>query len=261
MKLFSKEDKRYISENILYRIVSLSIAAGSLSIPTIAIAQRNSIGDQIGAHLQKAMEEVMSRRITVSPTSITFTPQTKTATLEFSNTTKDTLEADVMVALSVPSLHDQAGDAPQEKKKRGRASGGGFKISGFPAGSGTEAPAPQPTAPPNTESPKAAAKNDSIIDSTKSAVKWIKGLPAKIRLAPGEGKKISVTLEVPPSATQGEYAAWIFASTEMLSESKNTTEKKGAENSSIGTSMRMPLRPDGKPFRLVSATKVTYRVP
>lgn len=181
--------------------------------------------------LGKALGGMSQTKLTISPTLIAIDPSTKTATIEFLNETTDTLESDIEVTTDAPLRVDpkrlsRSRDSAKSKQKQ--ASGGllGALLDEDETKKNTNSPPPQ----------------------TQSLVPWLKGVPARLTLAPGEKKRIEVTVDVPANATPGEYLCWIVS---------RSTGPGGIVRETGMFSIRGP---DGKPFRIPSFTKVSLTV-
>ncbi len=205
-------------------ILGLSACIISVATPRLSHAQI-SFGSAFGDMFSKMLNQAMSHRMVVNPSLVTVDPNTKAITIELSNPTKDTLEAELSVGLSAPTAFGGGGPKPKSPEKRV-----GELLADEPA-----------------DSAEVAAKPDSILPSA-SLAGWIKGLPERIKLAPGEKKSITAKLVIPGDAKHGEYAAWIIAG--VHPSKQPTTDGESSMSWKIG---------DGNTLN-ESGAKVVYKI-
>ncbi len=212
--------------------MSLAAVVGAVCVatPTVASAQID-IGSALGGQLMESINKqlgdmimkAMNRRVMVTPAIVNIDATAKTATLEFSNTTEDTLIAMISVGNTAPM---GMSGAPNAEKQAG----------GLLA---------------DDEEP---AKEEKAIEAKSSLASWVKGAPEKITLAPGEKKQVTVKLEVPAGTADGEYSAWILAATEA-------GVAKPAKEGEAKVEIKFESAPGSKERpKLTTGTKLVYRV-
>lgn len=172
-------------------LISASRAHGQEPI-AIPAEQIQALTVHIDKQFGPMLNRMFNRRVKMSPALIVVDPKTNSAVIEFSNTTKGTLTADVTIALAPLPGGNQPAPPPSGSKETGGS----------------------PAADPQT---KSAPTADSI-DPKRSLIPWVNGLPSRITLAPGERKQITLRLTVPRSVDRGEYSAWISTATELMQE-------------------------------------------
>lgn len=207
-----------LQKTLVTRAIIFSVAAGGILVPSSASAQ--IVGGGFGDMVQQLREKfaaMSNRRIVILPDSVTVDSSTRTAVLKFENTTIDTLEAEISVHRSVPGT-----------------------MNGI-----------------DTSEAAPVSVNDTVRSGTDSSrteglATWLRNVPSQIRLAPGEVKTVTVTVDPPPGTPAGVYTVWIVAATDLALPNES---KKSAVR------LNMPKRKDGKPFQLISTVKAVYRVP
>ncbi len=190
---------------------------------SIAMAQQK---DGQSIPLGKALGGMVQTKLTLSPSLVTIDLHTKTATIEFLNETMDTLESDIEITTDAP-LRLNPKRLSRDSTKSKQASSGllGALLN-------------------DDESKSANAE----IPQTRSLVPWLKGIPAHLTLAPGEKKRIEVTVDVPADAKAGEYLCWVVS---------RSTGPGGVVRETGAFSI---TGADGKPIRIPSFTKVSLTV-
>ncbi len=191
----------------------------------IAMAQKK---DGQSIPLGKALGGIAQTRLTLSPSLVTIDPHTKTATIEFLNETTDTLESEFEVTTDAPLRLDPRRMSRSRDSAKSKLGSGGLLGALL-----------------NEDQSKS---DNAAAARPQSLVPWLKGIPARLTLAPGEKKRIEVTVDVPSDAKAGEYLCWVVS---------RSTGPGGLVRETGGFSIRGA---DGKPIRIPSFTKVSLTV-
>ncbi len=211
---------RKLSWSCAWALIALTLLCMGADVATAQQGERQSIP------LGKAIGGLGQTKLTLSPSLVTIDPHTKTATIEFLNETTDTLESDIEVNANAPQLLNlkrSSRDSTKLKQELGGLVGALLDDD-------------------QNKSTNAA------ISQTRSLVPWLNGVPARLTLAPGEKKRIEVTVDVPVDAKVGEYLCWVVA---------RSTGFGGPIRETGAFSIRGA---DGKPIRIPSFTKVVLNV-
>lgn len=164
----------------------LTAAALLFMSPRQAAAQINlgdALGKMIAEQFSKGFEAAAKRKVDITPISNTLNDSTKEIVLE---------------------LHHQSDETITAKLTIGNNPNGGRVVEKAADSSGAEPAKKKPSLLDEEEN-----KKDTSSISYKPMADWIVGLPETITVAPGEKKKIKLTVKIPPNAAPGEYAAWI----------------------------------------------------
>lgn len=212
---------KYLSRSVFSKVCVISaFELICVATPRVAHAQLEGMNFQIGPLIQEMLERQKKRSVGMTPAIVNVNTSEKTATIEFINRSTDTLIATIevgnraAVSLAPPSTTSDAA--------------GGLLADDEPSSKANE------------------------VDPKWSLGSWVKDLPEKIVLPPLTNKTITIKLDVPATASDGEYSAWIVATTQQK---ENSSEAKGVIK---GDGLTVDFGKGG--LQMQSSTKLVYRV-
>lgn len=151
----------------------------------------------------------MTMGVRITKKSILVDPKAHTASIEFINSSDDTLHADLTVQDSIPGMDEESADpsspdfdaqvaAMQRALRRATDQSDGTK-----GGHGK----------PTSGATRKSSPKDSVVEPVTLAA-WVQDLPKQVTLAPHAKQTVTLHLAVPPHLSPGTYSAYVTATTQ-----------------------------------------------
>lgn len=219
-------------------LVLIVVFVAMVSAPNVIIAQGGiNVSDVVSGMFSKGMAdriaEVLRHRMIVTPEEAAVSKETKSVVVSFSNPTKDTMTAEIVV-YTTPPPQVKIIEVSFEKDDR-----------------------PIPSFLADSDPSKRSSKEKTPTTYKPLVRAWITNLPDSISLAPGETKELTINIDAMDDLSEGFYVAWIAAAVELSR--KGTHQDKSKEASKSGQ-VKVKGLPDDQRRAVISSAKIVYNI-
>lgn len=209
-----------------------------IGVPNVVVAQGGiNIGEIISAHMTKrmseAMSEVLRQRMIVTPEEALVSRETGSVVVGFSNPTKDTMTAEI-VMYTTPPPQTKVIEAPSQEDNR-----------------------PIPSFLADSDPRKRSSKENAPTTYKPLAKEWLTNLPDSITLAPGETRELTINIDAPSDLAEGFYVAWIAAAVELRHKGAVSSKSK---DSSRSVQVKVKGLPEDQRRAVMSSVKIMYNI-
>lgn len=224
-----------------YNNMFLAVAAmfaSMVSVSNVAAAQgginvADLFNELAAKRIAEGMSEVLRHRMIVTPEEAIVSKETGSVVVSFSNPTKDTMTAEIVV-YTTPPPPVKAIEASSQEDNR-----------------------PIPSFLADSDPRKRSSKEKSPSTYKPLSKAWITNLPDSISLAPGETKELTINIDVPDDLIEGFYVAWIAAAVELTNKDAAADKSK---DSSKAVQVKVKGLPEDQRRAVMSSSKIMYNI-
>lgn len=216
----------------------VAIFVSMVSVPSTVVAQGginigNLFSELAAKRMAEGMSAVLRHRMIVTPEEATVSKETGSVVVSFSNPTKDTMAAEIVV-YTTPPPQVKVIEAPSQEDNR-----------------------PIPSFLADSDPRKRSSKEKSSSTYNPLSKAWITNLPDSLTLAPGETKELTINIDVPSDLAEGFYIAWIAAAVELRHKSAPKNKSKAPDKA---VQVKVNGLPEDQRRAVMSSSKIMYNI-